>query len=305
MGHQPMLFVRHGLVAHATETLLCDNHSMTRTLKDMVVVVTGASAGIGKALCEHLDKKGATLVLSARREDRLTALNQTMGSRHFVVPADVSKQEDCFRLIESAVQRFGRIDTLVCNAGYGFYAAMKDTPPARVREIFQTNVYGTTDCIAAALPGMMNQPLREGFRAQVMIVSSFVARRSVPCLGPYAATKAAQLSIAEALRVELCDKWIAVTTVHPIMTRTEFGVAAEAMGEIKLPRDGNSVVQTVDHVAARMVAGIRRPGKEVWPSRPSRWLAGLATFVPGLVDRALLRYFHKLQQANPSSSIND
>ncbi len=303
MGYQPMLFVRHGLVAHATKTLLCDNHSMARSIKDMVVVVTGASAGIGKALCETLDRQGATLVLSARREDRLKALNQSLGSKHFVAPADVSKQEDCFRLIESAVQRFGRIDTLVCNAGFGFYAAMKDTPPARVREIFETNVYGTTDCIAAALPGLMNQPLREGFRAQVMIVSSFVARRSVPCLGPYSATKAAQLSIAEALRVELRDKQIAVTTVHPIMTRTEFGDAAEAMGELKLPRDGDAMVQSVEHVVARMTIAIRNPRPEVWPSRPSRWVASLGTLFPRLMDRGMLKYFHNLQKANPGSSI--
>lgn len=244
------------------------------------------------------------LAMSARREDRLTALNQSLGGKHLVVPADVSRQADCFKLIETTLQRFGRIDTLVCNAGYGFYAAMKDTPPERIRAIFETNVYGTTDCIAAALPTMLGQPVRDGYRAQVMIVSSFVARRSVPCLGPYAATKAAQLSIAESLRVELRDKQIAVTTVHPIMTHTEFGVAAEAMGEIKLPRDGDAMTQTVEHVVGLMMAGIRKPRAEVWPSRPSRWVAGLGTLFPGLMDRGMLKYFRNLQRANPDAGIS-
>ena len=192
----------------------------------------------------------------------------------------------------------------MCNAGYGFYFPIWETSPQMMREIFATNVFGTTDCIHAALPHLLGQEVRDGYRAQVMIVSSFVARRSIPLLGPYAATKAAQLSIAEAMRVELRGKQIAVTTVHPIMTKTEFGSAAESMGEIKLPRDGDSVTQTVEHVAARMAAGIRKPSPEVWPSRPSRWLAGLSTLMPRVADRAMLKYFRKLQATNPSASIN-
>ncbi len=243
-------------------------------------------------------------MLSARREEKLRELNGLLGSRHIVVPADVSKQADCERLIAESIKQCGRIDTLVCNAGYGFYFPIWETSPQQMRDIFATNVFGTTDCIHAALPQLVGQPVREGYRAQVMIVSSFVARRSIPLLGPYAATKAAQLSIAESMRVELKAKQIAVTTVHPIMTKTEFGTAAEAMGEIRLPRDGNSVRQTVEHVAARMVAGIQKPVPEVWPSRPSRWVAGVSTLLPRLADRAMGKYFRKLQETNPSSSIN-
>ena len=277
---------------------------MARSLKDMTVVVTGASAGIGKALCEELDKLGAKLVLSARRDDRLQQLNAKLGGRHLVVQADVSKQEDCLRLIETAQQTLGRIDTLVCNAGYGFYSTVRDTPPERLREIFATNVFGTTDCLQAACPGMLRQPLRDGYRGQMMIVSSFVARRAVPCLGPYSATKAAQLSIAEAMRVELRDQRIAVTTVHPIMTRTEFGTASEQLGDLTLPRDGDSMTQTVEHVVGRMVQAIQKPRPEVWPSRPSRWVAGFGALLPGLMDRGMLKYFHNLQRTNPNASIN-
>lgn len=269
----------------------------------MVVVITGASAGIGKALAIALDAGGARLILSARREDKLAALNQQLGGKHFVVPADVSKREDCERLIAMTVEKFGRIDTLVCNAGYGFYFLQQDTTPEKMREIFNTNVFGTTDCIHAALPGLIAQPLRDGYRAQVMIVSSFVARRAVPCLGAYSATKAAQLSIAEALRVEMKSSHIAVTTVHPIMTKTEFGTAAESMGEIRLPRDGDSLQQTVEHVAKRMVVGIVRPRPEVWPSRPSRWIASLATLMPRVMDRGMHSYLQKLAAVNPGSSI--
>ncbi|MGB7160055.1 MAG: SDR family NAD(P)-dependent oxidoreductase [Tepidisphaeraceae bacterium] len=269
---------------------------MKRDLRDMVVVITGASAGIGEALARSLAARGAKLVLAARRADRLDALNASLGGGHLTVVCDVSKREDCENLIARAIERFGRIDTLVLNAGFGFYRFVSDTSPDDVRRIFATNVFGTTDCIAAAAPHLLKQPLRDGYRAQVMIVSSAAARRSPPYLGPYGATKAAQLSIAEAMRVELKPELIAVTSVHPIMTRTEFGQVAESAGDVKLPRNGTS--QTVEHVAAAMVKAIERPRPEVWPHRRSRWSLSLATLLPGVADGVLSRYRSSVQGMN-------
>src|SRR5688572_7254820 len=191
---------------------------MTRDLRDMVVVITGASAGIGRTLAEQLSARGAKLVLAARRVEKLDELNRALGGTQLTLRADVSSTADCETLVRAAIDRFGRIDTLVCNAGYGSYKLVADTSPEEVRRMFVTNVFGTTDCIHAALPHMMKQPMRDGVRGQVMIVSSAAARRGVPYLGPYAATKAAQLSIAEALRVELRPHHVAVTSVHPVMT---------------------------------------------------------------------------------------
>jgi short-subunit dehydrogenase len=270
---------------------------MSRTLKDMVVVITGASAGIGKALAEALSARGARLVLAARREDRLHALNAALGGAHLVVPADVAGAADCRRLIEASIERFGRIDTLVCNAGYGVYRRVGQTTPEETRRIFATNVLGTTDCIYYALPLLSRQEIRDGYRAQVMIVSSVVARRGIPFIGMYSATKAAQLALGDALRVELRPRRIAVTTVHPIQTSTEFGKVAEQMGEIKMP--GAPIRQTVEHVARRMLAAIQRPAPEVWPSRPSRWAFGMGALAPRLADLALGRYRKKVEAANP------
>ena len=270
--------------------------SRRRNIRDMVVVITGASAGIGKALAEVLAPRGAKLVLAARRADRLDALNAALGGTHLSVVTDVAKREDCERLIARAIERFGRIDTLVCNAGYGYYRLVADTSPEDVRKIFATNVFGTTDCVAAAMPHLLGQPSRDGYRAQVMVVSSAAARRSPPYLGVYGATKAAQLSVAEAMRVELRPKQIAVTSVHPIMTSTEFGQVAEAGGDVKIPRSGIS--QTVEQVAAAMVRAIELPRAEVWPHRMSRWGLGFATLAPGLVDQALNRYRRRIAAVN-------
>ena len=254
----------------------------------MGVVITGASAGIGRALAEALSVRGANLTLSARRADRLEALNRELGGRHLVVPADVSRREDCERLIATAMERFGRIDTLVCNAGYGLLCPVSRTSREQMEEMFATNVLGTTDCIHAAVPHMQRQELRDGLRGQVMIVSSVIARRAIPFFGIYSATKAAQLALAEALRVELAPEKIAVTSVHPAGTDTEFGEVSASLSQGTRPRRvPGEPRQSAQTVAEAMVRGIERPRPEVWPNRPMRWAVGIGTLIPSLVDRVL------------------
>lgn len=271
---------------------------MARSLKDMVVVITGASAGIGMALAKALHERGAKLALSARRLDKLQELNRELGGKHLVIVADVAKQEECQKLVDESLGHFGQIDTLVCNAGYGFYQQIHESPPDKMREIFAANFFGTTDCIHAAAPYMLRNDVRDGYRGQVMIVSSFAARRALPYMGSYSATKAAQLSIAEAMRVELADRGIAVTSVHPIMTATEFGRRADAASGMRLPRGKSDLLkQSVEHVAGRMVAAIERPRPEVWPSRPSRWVAGLTTLLPRFADSRFKKYLAAIRQS--------
>jgi NADP-dependent 3-hydroxy acid dehydrogenase YdfG len=260
---------------------------MRRRLRDMVVVITGASAGIGKALAEALHARGAKLALAARRLDRIEALNQQLGGGHLVVQADVSDQAQCESLIQRTADRFGRLDTLVCNAGYGILRPVARSTREEILQMFATNVLGTTDCVYAAVPIMKAQEPSGGWRGQVMMVSSIVARRGIPFYGVYSATKAAQLSLAEALRVELRRDQIAVTSVHPIGTETEFGDAGrKAAGHnLAIKQIRGEYRQTAETVALKMVRGIEKPRPEVWPFELSRYGVGLATLVPGFVDR--------------------
>lgn len=261
---------------------------MKRPLDGMVVIITGASAGIGRALAGALAPRGARLALAARRADRLEALNQSLGGGHLCVTADVSRREDCEGLVAQTVERFGRIDTLVCNAGYGILRRVHETTPEQAQDIFQTNVFGTLDCVRAAVPHLLAQEIRHRWRGQVMVVSSAVARRALPLFGAYSATKAAQLSLAEAMRVELRPMRVAVTSVHPIGTDTEFGDMAEARaGGGRVARVPFEVRQSAALVARRMVRAIESPVPEVWPFRPSRWGLALATLMPRWVDRGL------------------
>jgi short-subunit dehydrogenase len=272
---------------------------MTRSLDGMVVVITGASAGIGRMLAEQLDQRGAKLVLAARRLDALEQLNHSLGGAHLCVRADVSRQEDCEQLVAAAIQRFDRIDTLVCNAGFGIYRRIDQLSFDEVRQLFATNVFGTTDCIMSAMPHIRRQQPRDGWRGQVMIVSSAAGRRGVPYIGMYSATKAAQLALADALRVELRQDQIAVTGVFPVQTQTDFASTAQSLGGTRIA-SVTAFAQTVEHVAARMLGAIERPCAEVWPSRPAKWLLGLGTVLPGLADRVMRGYLRRVEAANHS-----
>lgn len=264
---------------------------MKRPLDGMVVVITGASAGIGKALARSLHPRGARLVLAARRFDRIESLNRELGGRHLALRTDVSDRAQCEALVRQAVDHFGRLDTLVCNAGYGVLRPVAESGADEILQMFRTNVFGTTDCVRAAVPVMRGQELQGGWRGQLMIVSSVVARRGLPLYGVYSATKAAQLSLAEALRVELRNDRIAVSSVHPIGTDTEFGDAARTAAghNLAIKQTPGEHQQSAETVAARMLRAIENPRPEVWPFRPSRWAVSVATLMPGLADRVLAK----------------
>jgi short-subunit dehydrogenase len=277
---------------------------MPRELQDMVVVITGASAGIGRELAVQLARHGARLAIAARRVDRLELLNRQIGAGHLVVTADVSRRDDCEMLIRAARDRFGRIDTLVCNAGYGIAKSVSETSGDEMLAIFRTNVFGTTDCIRSAVPIMRSQQPRTGerCRGQVMIVSSAAARRGLPFFGAYSATKSAQLSLAEALRVELAPERIAVTSVHPIGTDTEFFETAERIGSVKIPRPGRGEVrQSANLVARAMIRAIRKPRPEVWTFAPVRFALALGAVIPSVVDRVMMRYRGELDAKRDES----
>jgi NAD(P)-dependent dehydrogenase (short-subunit alcohol dehydrogenase family) len=209
----------------------------------------------------------------------------------------VAVTQQCRSLLERAVEHFGRIDTLVCNAGYGVVRTVAETSPEEMRRIFATNVFGTTDCIHFALPVMARQEPRDGWRGQVMVVSSAAGRRGLPYFGPYSATKAAQLGLAEGLRVECRPLGIAVTSVHPIGTDTDFFEVAQRDGGASIPQVfQRGIHQSARRVARTMVRGMTRPRPEVWPMRPARWLVSLGTLMPGVVDRVMGRFRGELEK---------
>jgi short-subunit dehydrogenase len=255
----------------------------------MVTVITGASSGIGRALAINLAASGGRLVLGARRLDRLQALQREIGDDHWCRRIDVSCPENCNQIVSAAVEKFGRLDTVVCNAGFGFARALDSMSADDIRRIFDTNLFGTIECCRNAIAIMKRQELRDGFRGQLMIVSSACALRGLPYFSHYAATKAAQLSLAEGLRIELKPFDIAVTSVHPMLCETDFFSTANNLSGMNPAALAQGGKQSPQYVADRMARAIERPRRELWPKPMSRLSLHIAAMMPGVVDKVMGR----------------
>jgi NAD(P)-dependent dehydrogenase (short-subunit alcohol dehydrogenase family) len=257
----------------------------------MTIAITGASSGIGRALAVDLAARGARLALAARRVEALEELNGELGGGHLVVGCDVADPAQCAAFVQTAHRHFGRLDTLVCNAGIGLFRRVADTTTAEWEHIWRVNVLGTTACLEAVVPLMRAQSERDGWRGQIMVTSSVLALRGVPDYGAYCATKAAQLMLAQAARVELAGDRIAVTSVHPASTQTDFNATAEVIsGRRKLAPSVWERQQAAATVAAAMRAAIIRPRAEVWPKSGSRMLFHLLARWTGVSDAILGRH---------------
>jgi 3-oxoacyl-[acyl-carrier protein] reductase len=215
-------------------------------LKDTVVAITGASAGIGRATARELAGAGANVVVGARRRERLEALEAEHPGRIVAVEMDVRSPDDNKRLIQTAVERFGRLDTLVANAGIGMYGGILDHSDDQLTTMLDTNVAGTLWPIRAAVPEM-----RKAGQGDIVIVASVAGFRGGADEAVYAATKFAQVGLAGALDRELREDGIRVTTIGPAGTSTEFAMGAgrtEDMPALKTylrPEDIAFAIRTV------------------------------------------------------------
>ena len=255
-----------------------------------VIAITGASAGIGRATALRLARDGAAVAMCARRRDQLDAAAAAItaaGGQALPILADVTRAEDMDAFVASAVERFGRLDVMMCNAGFGVAGAIDDIAPGQMQKLMDVNYTGTYHATRAVLPLFRRQ--RSG---HIIIVSSIVGKRGVPYMGAYAATKFAQVGLAECLRSELLGTGIHVTVVCPVSTETEFfdvmsretgTTVSRAMG----PR------QSVEVVADAIARAVDRPVAEVYPHAPSRALVILNALAPGFTDRVVRRFGRK------------
>lgn len=251
-----------------------------------VAAITGASSGIGLAVARHLARAGGSVLLGARRADRLEHAVQEIrrdGGRAEAVVMDVTAEADVDRFVAHARTAFGALDIMVCNAGFGYYGTVEQTPPEIMRRMIEVNFIGTYLGARAALP-----IFRQQGGGHLIIVSSIVGQRGIANMSGYSATKAAQVGFAEALRAEFTGTDIHVSVVFPVSTETEFRSAME--------RDfGHSVAgagprQSVEDVARAIVACVRRPRPEVYPHGMSRGLAVLNAVAPAWTDRLVRKY---------------
>ncbi|MEX0652702.1 MAG: SDR family NAD(P)-dependent oxidoreductase [Phycisphaeraceae bacterium] len=270
---------------------------MPRLLTDKVLFITGASSGIGEATARAAAAAGMHVALFARREDKLRQLAadlETLGRRALVLPGDVTQPDDLAAAFDATWQTFHRLDAAFANAGYGLCVPMLDLTDEQHHAIFQTNYFATIHTLQRATPLLKRTPA--GLR-HLLVCSSAASEIGLPFYGAYAATKAAQDAAAGALRAELADEQIHVTTVHPIGTTSEFfatvGQRSNRTFDHDTPNTPAFLAQTPDHVARAIVKALRRPRPEVWPFWPVRFGLALGTAFPRFAAWAMRRHYRQ------------
>ncbi len=259
-----------------------------------VVIVTGASAGIGRATAARFAREGASLVLAARSRERLARLaerlEQRFGVETLVLRCDVRQRDEVEAMVEAAIASFGRVDVLVNSAGYGLYGRVEDTPAEAFRDLLETNVLGTHHAIRAVLPHMRRQA-----SGHIVNVGSVVGKRSWPYHGAYAASKFALTGLTQALRGELAASGVTVSLVLPASTDTDFFANAPTYSPEYVPAPLGPV-QTPAQVARAIARSVQRPSPEVHLQPLMRVANTLGDLFPALTAWASERYYRWLQR---------
>ena len=241
-------------------------------------LVTGTSRGIGRALAERLAARGVTVGLVARTAREVEALADALPGEHVVLgDTDVSDRA----AVEAAVERFGRMDLVVANAGVAHYEPFSAQTIEQMEEMTRINWLGTLYTISAALP----QLLRQG-SGHIVVVSSGAGLRAFPDAAVYGATKAAQRTFAEALRHELNGTGVSVTTVHP----GEVATSLHDHERGRMPAWSRASTRAVPahRVADRIIRAVERDERQVFLPRAVR-LLGLVNGVSPRAADAILR----------------
>lgn len=253
--------------------------------KDRVIVVTGASEGIGRALCLALAPQQPKLVLAARNSERLQALRETVeshGAETMAVSTDVGERQACRDLIEKVVSRFDRLDVLVNNAGRTMWTTLEDLTDVSIMEqLIRVNYLGAAYCTYFALPHLKKS------RGRIVGISSVAGMNGVPTRTAYSASKHAMFGFFDSLRIELLGSGVSVTMIAPDFVLSElhrraFGKDGKPLGKSPLQEDK---VMTADECAARIVTAMANRERLAILSlrgKLGRWIKLIA---PGLIDR--------------------
>jgi short-subunit dehydrogenase len=247
--------------------------SAKASLADEVAIVTGASSGIGAATAQELARRGARVVLAARRIDALEAQARAIrgaGGEAIAIATDVGDPDQVTRLVDRTVAAFGPVDVLVNNAGAGWFRAFAETPADEVIGLLDVNLLGAVLLTRAALPQMMER--RHGTIISVGSLSGRVAMEPL-----YSATKFGLRGFSLALRRQLADTGVSVSLVSPGNIRT--AMTNHVKGRLPQP----------DLVAKTIADLVRRPRREVVIPRRHYSIAWLEQLLPSMADLAYRR----------------
>lgn len=257
--------------------------------KGKVVIVTGASSGIGEALARRFSALGAHVVAGARSLEKLEALVGELPSGGIAVQCDVSKEADCKRLVDRAVETFGRIDVLVNNAGISMRALFDDVDLDVLRRLMDTNFWGAVYCTKYALPFI------QASRGSIVGISSVAGFHGLPGRTGYSASKYAMHGLLETVRVENLKKGVHVLIVAPGFTASNVrfsALMADGSQQGSSPREEGKMM-TADEAAKRIIKAIMRRKRTLLMDFDGKATRILKFFAPGLLDRLYYNHMAK------------
>ncbi len=263
---------------------------MSSYFNNKVVVVTGGTEGIGKALVETLLKNGAKVATCSRNHDNLYRLQSLHPNTplHTMV-ADVSSENDCRHFIETTIKAFGGIDILINNAGISMRALLKDTNADVIKKVMDVNFYGTVYCTKYAIESIINR------KGTVVGVSSIAGYRGLPGRSGYSASKFAVQGWLEAIKTELMADGVHVMWVCPGFTASNIRNAAlskDGSSQGETPMDENKMMTAVE-CADHILKAVRKKKRTLVLTFTGKRTVFMQKFFPKLADKLVYKFFFK------------
>jgi short-subunit dehydrogenase len=263
---------------------------MSTYFKDKVVVVTGGTEGIGKALVDALITMGAKVATCGRNHDKLYRLQSEHPSAHLhTMVADVSSENDCRRFIETTIKFFGGVDILINNAGISMRALLKDASTETIRKVMDINFYGAVYCTRFALASIIER------KGTIVGVSSIAGYRGLPGRSGYSASKYALQGFLESIRTELMHDGVHVMWVCPGFTTSNIRNAAldkDAKSHGETPMDESNMM-SAEECAEHILKAIRKKKRTLVLTFTGKRTVFMNKFFPGLADKLAYKFFFK------------
>ncbi len=261
-------------------------------MKEKVVIITGASSGIGEACVYDYLNKGHKVVMAARNEQKLNDIQTKVsknGQEVLAVPTDVSKEEDCKNLIDQTIKHYGKIDILINNAGISMRALFKDIETDVIKKLMDVNFWGTVYCSKYALPYLIEQ------KGSLVGVSSIAGFQGLPGRTGYSSSKFAMHGFLETLRIENLKKGLHVMIAAPGFTSTNVRMSAlgpDGNKQGESPRDESHMMSPAK-VAFIISKGIKKRKRLIIITMEGKITVLLRRIVPTYIDRLTYRIFAK------------
>ncbi|QHS58314.1 SDR family oxidoreductase [Chitinophaga agri] len=259
-------------------------------MQNKVVVITGGTSGIGKALAITYLKAGAKVAVCGRKSDVLQAMeNEVASDNLYTFTADVSKEEDCKQFIEQVIARLGKIDILINNAGISMRALFRDADLTVLKQLMDINFWGTVYCTKYALPSLLAN------KGTIVGVSSIAGYRGLPGRTGYSASKFAMQGFLEALRTENLHTGINVMWVSPGFTASNIRNTAlneQGRAQAETPLDEGKLM-SAETVADEIMKAVTKRKRTLVLTGQGKLTVLLSKLFPGLLDGLVYNHFRK------------